>query len=75
MFAYAADGVPTSVRCDPVGNVYASCGDGIEVWSPGGLALGLIEVPGSSFSKALTPLTPLPHWFPLFSWPRPFSVP
>ena len=57
MFAYAAAGVPTTVRCDPGGNVYASCGDGIEVWSPGGKPLGLIEIPGASFSYVV-PLTP-----------------
>ncbi|RYP43549.1 hypothetical protein DL768_009868 [Monosporascus sp. mg162] len=47
MFAYALAGVPTAVHCDQAGNVYASCGDGIEVWSPGGMVLGLIEVPGA----------------------------
>ncbi|RYP60334.1 hypothetical protein DL769_008166 [Monosporascus sp. CRB-8-3] len=47
VFAYALVGVPTAVHCDQAGNVYASCGDGIEVWSPGGMVLGLIEVPGA----------------------------
>ena len=47
VFVYVAAGVPASVHCDRAGNVYAACGDGVEVWSPGGVALGLIEVPGS----------------------------
>ncbi|KAI1462130.1 calcium-dependent phosphotriesterase [Annulohypoxylon moriforme] len=46
VFAYAKEGVPTAVTCDPQGNVFAACGDGVEVWNSGGLALGLIEVPG-----------------------------
>ncbi|RYP73593.1 hypothetical protein DL771_003481 [Monosporascus sp. 5C6A] len=56
LFAYALAGVPTAVHCDQAGNVYASCGDGIEVWSPGGMVLGLIEVPvlWTSVSVSLT---------------------
>ncbi|KAI0890283.1 calcium-dependent phosphotriesterase [Annulohypoxylon maeteangense] len=46
VFAYVKEGVPTAIICDHQGNVFAACGDGVEVWSPGGLALGLIEVPG-----------------------------
>ncbi|KAI2622198.1 calcium-dependent phosphotriesterase [Hypomontagnella submonticulosa] len=46
VFAFAKEGVPTTVACDSSGNVYATCGDGVEVWSPGGTALGLIAVPG-----------------------------
>ncbi|KAI1209841.1 uncharacterized protein F4807DRAFT_424620 [Annulohypoxylon truncatum] len=46
VFAYVKEGVPTAVVCDSNGNVFAACGDGVEVWSPGGSALGLIEVPG-----------------------------
>ncbi|KAI0175830.1 calcium-dependent phosphotriesterase [Hypoxylon sp. FL1284] len=46
VFSYAVDGVPMAVTCDVSGNVYAACGDGVEVWSPGGVALGLIDVPG-----------------------------
>ncbi len=51
VFAYASMGAPTTVRCDVAGNVYASCGDGLEVWNPGGVALGLIEVPGTFSSS------------------------
>ncbi|KAI4866220.1 calcium-dependent phosphotriesterase [Hypoxylon rubiginosum] len=50
LFAYAIDGVPMAVACDDSGNVYAACGDGVEVWSPGGVVLGLIEVPGGCTS-------------------------
>ena len=28
------------------GNVYSGCGDGVHVWSPGGVLLGKILVPG-----------------------------
>ena len=34
------------VKCDKDGNVYAGCADGVEVWSPGGTLLGVIEVQG-----------------------------
>jgi gluconolactonase len=52
LFAFAMSGVPKTVRCDGDGNVYAACGDGVEVWNAGGLPIGLVEVPGgcSSFS-------------------------
>ncbi|KAK7928191.1 hypothetical protein PG985_005189 [Apiospora marii] len=46
VFAFAMEGAPIAVKCDDVGNVYAACGDGIEIWSPGGVPLGLIEVAG-----------------------------
>ncbi|KAH9888137.1 calcium-dependent phosphotriesterase [Xylariomycetidae sp. FL2044] len=50
VFAYAAVGVPREIVCDGSGNVYAACGDGVEIWSPGGVALGLIDVPGGCSS-------------------------
>ncbi|KAI1104053.1 calcium-dependent phosphotriesterase [Jackrogersella minutella] len=50
VFAYVKEGVPTAVACDLHDNVFAACGDGVEVWSPAGLALGLIEVPGGCTS-------------------------
>ncbi|CAK7228192.1 hypothetical protein SBRCBS47491_006821 [Sporothrix bragantina] len=46
VFAYALRGAPIGLRCDAVGNVYAGCADGVEVWSAGGVLLGVIEVPG-----------------------------
>lgn len=39
-------GAPLAVQCDDAGNVYAACGDGIEIFNPGGVLLGLIEVSG-----------------------------
>ncbi|KAI0132639.1 D-lactonohydrolase-like protein-like protein [Xylariales sp. AK1849] len=50
LFAFAMSGVPKAVQCDSVGHVYAACGDGIEIWSPGGVPLGLVEVPGGCSS-------------------------
>ncbi|OTB06279.1 hypothetical protein M426DRAFT_9767 [Hypoxylon sp. CI-4A] len=50
VFAYVKEGVPSDVMCDWSGNVYAACGDGVEVWNSEGMALGLIEVPGGCTS-------------------------
>jgi hypothetical protein len=46
LFAYALKGVPRDIKCDNLGNVYAACGDGLEIWSPQGIILGVIESPG-----------------------------
>ncbi|KAI8632474.1 hypothetical protein F5Y19DRAFT_365372 [Xylariaceae sp. FL1651] len=51
VFAFAYSGVPTAVKCDHAGNVYAACTDGVEVWSPGGIALGLIKIPDGGCSN------------------------
>lgn len=45
-FAMADTGAPDGIKCDTLGNVYAGCGDGLNVWSPGGTLLGKILVPG-----------------------------
>ncbi|KAI0541157.1 hypothetical protein GGR58DRAFT_57965 [Xylaria digitata] len=50
LFAFAFSGVPAAVTCDPAGNVYAACADGVEVWNSGGTALGLIQIPGGCSS-------------------------
>ncbi|KAI0817721.1 hypothetical protein GGR55DRAFT_673550 [Xylaria sp. FL0064] len=50
VFAFAFSGVPAAVACDAAGNVYAACADGVEVWDSGGIALGLIRVPGACSS-------------------------
>jgi gluconolactonase len=42
----ADTGVPDGIKCDLQGNVYSGCGDGIHVWSPGGVHLGKILIPG-----------------------------
>lgn len=49
VFAYVLAGVPQCIRCDAHGNVWAACGDGIEVWNPGGDLIGLIAVPGKFY--------------------------
>ena len=42
----AAVGVPDGIKCDLNGNVYSGCGDGLNVWNPGGTLIGKIMVPG-----------------------------
>lgn len=42
----ADSGVPDGIKCDMDGNVYSGCGDGVNVWSPGGELLGRIVVDG-----------------------------
>ncbi|KAE8330936.1 hypothetical protein BDV39DRAFT_201531 [Aspergillus sergii] len=44
LFAMADQGIPDGIKCDLDGNVYSGCGDGINVWSPGGSLLGRILI-------------------------------
>ncbi|KAI9729551.1 MAG: hypothetical protein M1834_006747 [Cirrosporium novae-zelandiae] len=44
LFAMADSGIPDGIKCDIDGNVYSGCGDGVNVWSPGGILLGKILV-------------------------------
>ena len=46
LFAMADQGIPDGIKCDLEGNVYSGCGDGINVWSPGGVLLGRILIDG-----------------------------
>jgi gluconolactonase len=46
VFAMADVGVPDGLGCDTAGNVYVACGDGLSVWSPGGMLLGKVLIPG-----------------------------
>ena len=46
VFAFADTGAPDGIKCDMEGNVYAGCGDGINVWNPGGSLMGKILVDG-----------------------------
>ncbi|MCJ1386103.1 hypothetical protein MMC17_009228 [Xylographa soralifera] len=46
VFAHADAGVPDGIKCDVHGNVYAGCGDGINVWNSGGTLIGKILVEG-----------------------------
>ncbi|CAK7217699.1 hypothetical protein SBRCBS47491_003259 [Sporothrix bragantina] len=41
-FAYVDSAIPDGVHCDTQGNLYAGCGDGIQVWNPSGTLLGKI---------------------------------
>jgi gluconolactonase len=44
----ADTGIPDGIKCDMEGNVYSGCGDGINVWSPGGVLIGKILVQGGA---------------------------
>ncbi|KAL1859688.1 hypothetical protein VTK73DRAFT_7495 [Phialemonium thermophilum] len=46
LFTVADSGIPDGIKCDTLGNVYSGCADGIHVWSPGGVLLGKIVIPG-----------------------------
>ena len=46
VFAYADTGAPDGIECDVFGNVYAGCGDGINVWNNGGMLIGKIQIEG-----------------------------
>ncbi|KAK9427546.1 calcium-dependent phosphotriesterase [Lipomyces doorenjongii] len=46
LFAMADTTIPDGIKCDLDGNVYSGCGDGINVWSPGGVLIGRILVDG-----------------------------
>lgn len=39
-------GIPDGIKCDLEGNVYSGCGDGLNVWSPGGILIGKILLQG-----------------------------
>ncbi|KAI0404142.1 hypothetical protein F4802DRAFT_254861 [Xylaria palmicola] len=41
VFAFAFSGVPAAITCDPAGNVYAACADGVEVWNSEGVCSSL----------------------------------
>jgi gluconolactonase len=46
LLAMADTTIPDGIKCDLAGNVYSGCGDGVNVWSPGGVLLGRILVEG-----------------------------
>lgn len=46
LFAMADVGIPDGIKCDVNGNVYSGCGDGVSIWSPGGVLLAKILVEG-----------------------------
>ncbi|KAL5050530.1 hypothetical protein BDW71DRAFT_194303 [Aspergillus fruticulosus] len=43
VFAMTDSGIPDGIKCDLDGNMYSGCGDGVNLWSPGG-KLGRILV-------------------------------
>ncbi|EOA91184.1 uncharacterized protein SETTUDRAFT_112783 [Exserohilum turcica Et28A] len=46
LFAMADKGIPDGIKCDTEGNVYSGCGDGLNIWSPGGVLLAKILIDG-----------------------------
>lgn len=46
LFAMADVGIPDGIKCDVHSNVYSGCGDGVNIWSPGGVLLAKILVDG-----------------------------
>jgi gluconolactonase len=42
----ADTGIPDGIKCDTKGNVYSGCGDGLNIWSPGGVLLAKILIAG-----------------------------
>ncbi|KAK6206475.1 hypothetical protein LQW54_007768 [Pestalotiopsis sp. IQ-011] len=46
LFAMADAGIPDGIKCDLNSNVYSGCGDGLNIWSPGGVLMGKIIVEG-----------------------------
>ncbi|KAI1266528.1 calcium-dependent phosphotriesterase [Xylariaceae sp. FL1019] len=46
LFAFIEAGIPDGIKCDTMGRVYSGCGDGIHVWSPGGVLLGRLQIEG-----------------------------
>jgi len=42
----ADTGIPDGIKCDVQGNVYSGCGDGLNIWSSGGVLLAKIRIPG-----------------------------
>ena len=46
VFTMSDAGAPDGIKCDMAGNVYSGCGDGVHVWSPGGVLIGKVVVPG-----------------------------
>ena len=48
LFAMPDNQGPDGIKSDTKGNVYAGCGDGVNVWSPGGTLLGKILLEGGT---------------------------
>lgn len=48
LFAMCDTGIPDGIKSDTKGNIYSGCGDGVNVWSPGGKLIGKIYIPGGA---------------------------
>ncbi|KAJ5377541.1 uncharacterized protein N7496_004950 [Penicillium cataractarum] len=48
VFAFVSPGAPDGIHCDSQGNVYAGCGDGVQVWNPSGKLIGKIYLGATS---------------------------
>ena len=46
VFAYVDTGAPEGLAVDMEGNVYAGCGDGVNVWGAGGGLVGKVQIEG-----------------------------
>lgn len=44
-FALTDTGTPAGIKCNMIGNVCSGSGDGINVWSLGGILFGKIVIP------------------------------
>ncbi|KAK4216818.1 hypothetical protein QBC37DRAFT_278677 [Rhypophila decipiens] len=47
-FAFVSPGVPDGIHFDTRGNLYAGCGDGVQVYNPSGKLIGKIHVGGTA---------------------------
>ena len=52
VFATIDAGVPDGIRCDELGNVWSSSGDGAQIFSPSGQLIGRILLPESAANLA-----------------------
>lgn len=53
-FAMPSVGIPDGIKTDAAGNVYAGCGDGVNVWDKQGRLLGKIAIQGGAANFALS---------------------
>jgi gluconolactonase len=52
VFATIDKGIPDGIRCDELGNVWSSSGDGVQIFSPAGQLIGRILLPESAANVA-----------------------
>jgi gluconolactonase len=52
VFATIDQGIPDGIRCDELGNVWSSSGDGVQIFSPAGQLIGRILLPESAANVA-----------------------